>query len=189
MLFASWHNIETNDITQFIDEVRIARELELSKAVRLQTMRSPDTPDRAFTDADHRRHHRGRPMGRLDGRVVSVRATTRSATSGAKGGMRGGRVLSRKRPSTPSSMKRSRQRQTQVFDLPVQRMIPCVPTPSALKRMIAARHTCFWAAQRSSTIPSRRRRSEAPTLIVIPVRMRQTRKCATLWESLNGLFR
>ena len=62
-------DIETNDITQFIDEVRIARELELSKAVRLQTMRSPDTPDRAFTDADHRRRHRGRPMGRLDGRV------------------------------------------------------------------------------------------------------------------------
>jgi hypothetical protein len=26
-------------------------------------------------------------------------------------------------------------------------------------------------------------------LIVIPVRMRQTRKCATLWESLNGHFR
>ena len=32
--------------------------------------------------------------------------------------MRDGRVLSRKRPSTPSSMKRSCQRQTQVLDLP-----------------------------------------------------------------------
>ena len=97
--------------------------------------------------------------------------------------------MSRKRPSTPSSMKRSCQRQTQVFDLPVRRMIPCVPTSSALIRMMAARHTCFWAAQRSPAIPSRRRRSEAPTLIVIPVRMRQTRKCAALWESLIGLFR
>ena len=34
---------------------------------------------------------------------------------------------------------RSCQRQTQVFDLPVRRMISLVPTPSALERMIAAR--------------------------------------------------
>ena len=64
-----WIDIETNDIAQFADEVRIARKLELPIAVRLQTMRPPDAPDRGFTDADHRRHHRGRPMGRLDGRV------------------------------------------------------------------------------------------------------------------------
>ena len=62
-------DIETNNITQFTDEVGIARELELSKAVRLQTMETPDAPDRAFTDTDRRRHHRGRPMGRLDGRL------------------------------------------------------------------------------------------------------------------------
>ena len=28
-------------------------------------------------------------------------------------------------------------------DLPVRRMIASVPSPSALKRMMAARHTCF----------------------------------------------
>jgi hypothetical protein len=39
----------------------------------------------------------------------------------------------------PSFMNRSCQRQTQVFDLPVRRMISLVPTPSALERMIAAR--------------------------------------------------
>ena len=57
--------------------------------------------------------------------------------------MREGRVLSRSRPSTPSSTKRSCQRQTQVFDLPVRRMISTVPTPSAVSRTISARQTCF----------------------------------------------
>ena len=62
-------DIETNDIPQFTDEVRIARELELPKAMGLQTMRSPDTPDRAFTDTNRRGHHQSRPMGRLGVRV------------------------------------------------------------------------------------------------------------------------
>src|SRR5438067_8133732 len=42
----------------------------------------------------------------------SVSATTRSATSGSTAGMRDGRVLSRNRPSMPSSAKRSCHRQT-----------------------------------------------------------------------------
>ena len=63
------------------------------------------------------------------GGSASVSATTRAATSAPSGGMREGRVLSRSRPSTPSAMKRSCQRQTQVFDLPVRRMISFVPTP------------------------------------------------------------
>src|SRR5215218_865010 len=55
------------------------------------------------------------------GGSVAVRATTLSMTSWPSGGTRGGRVLSRNRPSTPSAAKRSCQRQTQVFDLPVRR--------------------------------------------------------------------
>ena len=176
-------DVKPNDIAQFADEVRVVRELELPIAVRLQAMGTPDAPDRAFTDAGRRGHHRGRPMGRLDGRVRQRQRHHAPATSGPKGGMRDGRVLSRRRPSMPSSMNRSCQRQTQVFDVPVRRMISCVPTPSALKRMIAARHTCFCAALRSLTTPSRRRRSEEPTVMEIPVRMRQTRKCARRWES------
>jgi hypothetical protein len=35
------------------------------------------------------------------------------------------------------------QRQTQVLDLPVSRMIAFVPTPSALNNTICARRTCF----------------------------------------------
>ena len=55
----------------------------------------------------------------------------------------------------PSFMNRSCQRQTQVFDLPVRRMISLVPTPSALERMIAARQACFCEALRSLVIASR----------------------------------
>jgi len=109
------------------------------------------------------------------GGSLSVRATTRSATSAPNGGIREGRVLSRRSPSTPSSAKRSCQRQTQVFDLPVRRMISTVPTPSALSKTIRARQTCFWAALRSPTNVSRRRRSEGERSMDIPVRIPQTR--------------
>jgi hypothetical protein len=40
-------------------------------------------------------------------------------------------------------MNRACQRQTQVFDVPVWRMISFVPTPSAESRTIPARQTCF----------------------------------------------
>jgi hypothetical protein len=49
--------------------------------------------------------------------------------------MRVGRVLSRRRPSRPASAKRSCQRQTQVFDLAVRRMISFVPSPSAVRKL------------------------------------------------------
>jgi hypothetical protein len=58
----------------------------------------------------------------------------------------------------PSFMNRSCQ--TQVFDLPVRRMISLVPTPSALERMIAARQACFCEALRSLVIASSRPRTD-----------------------------
>ena len=92
------------------------------------------------------------------GGSASVSATTRSATSGPSGGMREGRVLSRSSPSTPSAAKRSCQRQTQVFDLPVRRMISIVPTPSALNSTISARQTCFCGRV---AVPDQRRQAAA----------------------------
>ena len=71
---------------------------------------------------------------------------------GPSGGMRDGRVLSRNRPSTPSCMKRSCQRQTTSSLLPVCRMISAVPKPSAVSRTIRARQTCFCGLFRSATI-------------------------------------
>ena len=77
------------------------------------------------------------------GGSVMVNATTRSTTAPSSGWTREGRVLSRSKPSKPCVAKRSCQRQTQVFDLPVRRMISLVPMPSALCRTISARQTCF----------------------------------------------
>jgi hypothetical protein len=87
------------------------------------------------------------PVRRLAGRIIgssSVRATIRAATSSPSGLMRDDRVLSRSRPSNPSVAKRCCQRQTQVFDLPVRRMISTVPMLSAESSTISARQTCFW---------------------------------------------
>src|ERR1019366_10315121 len=111
-----------------------------------------------------------------------VSVTTRSVTLGPSGWMREGRVLSRRRPSYPSCMKRSCQRQTQVFDFPVRRMISLVPIPSALNSTISARQTCLCGALRSRASAFRRRRSEGLRVMEIPVRMRQTRMHTVRWE-------
>jgi hypothetical protein len=122
------------------------------------------------------------------GASVRLSATTRSATSGASGAIREGRVLSRNKPSTPSDIKRSCQRHTQVFDLPVCRMIAAVPKPSAENKMINARQTCFWAALRSLTTRSRRRRSGGETSNIIPVRIMLNRTAKLERESQKGLL-
>jgi hypothetical protein len=48
-----------------------------------------------------------------------VSRTTSATRYGGIGASLGGRVLSRRRPSIPSAMNRSCQRQTVVFDVPV----------------------------------------------------------------------
>jgi hypothetical protein len=86
----------------------------------------------------------------------SVIATMAAARSQATGALPGGRVLSRKRPATPSAMKRACQRQTVVFDVPVVAMIAFVPKPSALSSTIRARQTCFWGVLRPAPRASSR---------------------------------
>jgi hypothetical protein len=50
--------------------------------------------------------------------------------------------------------RRACHRHTTGFDLPDRRMISAVPQPSAVARMMAARHTCFCGALRSEMIAS-----------------------------------
>jgi hypothetical protein len=139
-------DIKPDDIVEFIGKRRIIRQLELPEAVRCRPcafqMRRTALALILLAAAI---------MSAVQcvvspGASLSVRATTRSASSGARRAMREGRVLSRSKPSTPSAMKRSCQRQTQVLDLPVRRMIAAVPTPSADNKMIDARQTCFCGA-------------------------------------------
>ena len=87
----------------------------------------------------------------------------RATLSASSGLIREGRVLSRTRPSNPSSRKRSCQRQTQVLDLAVRRMISFVPTPSAVNSTISALQTCFCGALRSCTTALSRRISADET--------------------------
>ena len=100
--------------------------------------------------------------------------------------MRDGRVLSRSNPSKPSEVKRSCHRQTQVLDLPVSRMSPFVPSPSALSNTIRARHTCFCGAFRSQTKAWSRSRSAEETERVTPVRIDKIRTRQTARESPQG---
>jgi hypothetical protein len=60
-------DIEADNITQFIDELRVFGELELPNPVRLETMRAPDALDRTCADAGYFRHQGGSPVGHLDG--------------------------------------------------------------------------------------------------------------------------
>ena len=141
--------VKPGHIAQFINEFGIVGQLELLHPVRLQTMRLPDALQR--TDADARSPAIIAPVQCVisPGGSVSVNATTRAATPLPSGLIREGRVLSRKRPSSPSDIKRSCQRQTQVFEVPVSRTIACVPKPSADKSTIRVRQTWFCGVLRS----------------------------------------
>ena len=181
--------VEPDHVTQFLDEPRIVRELELPDAVRLEFMGAPDALDRTDADAGRLRHHRRGPVGRLDRRVgQGQRDHPFRHISPERRDARWPRLVAQE-SSQPLGIKRACQRQTQVFDLPVRRMIATVPRPSALSRTISARQTCFWAVLRSRTSASRRRRSVGETSREIPVRMHQTCMPFTRRESPPGLDR
>ena len=59
-------DVEADNITQLLDELRIVRELELPHSVRSQAVGAPDALDRAGANPDLARHHRRGPVGRLD---------------------------------------------------------------------------------------------------------------------------
>ena len=92
-----------------------------------------------------------------------VSRTTAATFSSASFGMRDGRVLSRSKPSTPASMKRCCQRQTDGFDSPVRRWISAVPNRSPVRSTTCARCACFCLLFRSATIAASRARSADET--------------------------
>ena len=52
-------------------------------------------------------------------------------------------MASRRRPSTPSARKRSRQRHTVGFDMPVRRIVSIRPRPESSPGTMRARQACF----------------------------------------------
>ena len=74
-------------------------------------------------------------------------------------------MASRSSPSTPSARKRSHQRHTVGFDIPVRRMVSTRPQPEPSSRMMPARQTCFCGLRGLHMISSRRSRSPSKSLI------------------------
>jgi hypothetical protein len=56
-----------------------------------------------------------------------------------------------------------------VLDLPLAAIIPALPAPWSLRRMIVALQTCFWGELRASTIARSRAWSAKVMSILIPV--------------------
>ena len=146
-------------------------------------MRFPDATDRAGAcrspaPSDQPSMGRlGRRVGqrRRDHTLGHLRAVPRNPR---------GRVLSRRKPSTPSSMNRCCQRQTQVFDVPVMAHdLVGFPRRRHSRSTMFARQTCFCEALRSLAIASSHWRFGRVILMEIPVRMRKTRARAKQMES------
>ena len=149
-------DVKADDVVHLGGKLRITAEFEDPQPVRRQTMGAPDFCT-VLT---------AKPIALAIARLVqwvvspgggpSVRAINCATTGSGTGGLPGLRVLSCSSPSTPASMKRRCQRHTQGLETPARRMISAVPQPSAVARMICARHTCFWALLRSATTASSR---------------------------------
>jgi hypothetical protein len=111
-------DIEPDDVAQLVDEVGVVRELELANrcgcrpcARQMRWTELTLMPDAFAIKAPVQWVvSPGGSPGQRDDALGDLAPERR---------MREGRVLSRSRPSKPSSMNRSCQRQTQVLDLPV----------------------------------------------------------------------
>src|SRR5829696_6820751 len=135
-------DVEPDDVLELRHEVGVVGELEAADAVGRQAVRLMRCTEEMLSPAALAMAAPVQWVASCGG-SVPVRATTLSMTSWPSGGTRDGRVLSRSRPSTLSCAKRSCQRQTQVLDFPVRRMISTVPRPLAESSTISARQTCF----------------------------------------------
>ena len=65
---SGWINVEPDNVTQLVDELRIVGELELLHFMRLKAVSAPNALDGTGADADCFRHQGGGPVGRLGGR-------------------------------------------------------------------------------------------------------------------------
>ena len=106
-------------------------------------------------------------------------ATSRTFASDVRG-FPGGRVLSRRRPSTPSRMNRSCQRHTVAFAEPVSAITAIVPKPSSAGGTIRARRACFTLLLPPPAIASSRLRCSSETSKSTPVRIVPPLVCPAL---------
>jgi hypothetical protein len=115
-------HVKPNDIPKLRGEPLVVRQFKLAHPVWLKTMVAPNTMNRRNTDADHFRHGEAVDWVVSPGGGFNVAATILCALSSSSRASRPGRVFSSKCPSTPSSINRSCQRQTQILLMPVCRL-------------------------------------------------------------------
>jgi hypothetical protein len=136
-------DIEPDHVAQLVDERGVFGELELPDAVWLKSVGAPDALHGGDADAGCLRHRCARPMRGFGHRRLHCQRHDAFGDSGIK--LRDARMprLVAPQPFKALAGKACCQRQTQVLDLLVSRMIALVPTPSALSKTIHARQTCF----------------------------------------------
>ena len=100
-------HVEADDVLDLGGEGGVLGALEGAQAMGLEPMRLPDALDRAQGDADGLGDGAAGPVGGLAGRLRAGQRQDLGDTLAESGALPGLRVLSRSRPSTPSSAKRA----------------------------------------------------------------------------------
>src|SRR6266511_3668002 len=161
-------DIETDHIPELVGELRIVRQLECPDTVRREMVGLKDALHRPQADPYRLGQHPSRPMSGFSRRRPGHEVDNLLDGRGRQRWLARFARLVVQQPINALLINRACQRHTTGLALPDRRMISAVPQPSAVARMIWARHTCFCSAQRSATIRSSRRRSTGMTLTTIP---------------------
>src|SRR6266404_8469949 len=176
-------DVEADDLVQFGGKLRIVGQLELAHPVRLEAMSTPYPLHRADANPSRFRHRRTGPvtghLGRAgqrqgDHTFSRLRAQRRNTRPPGLVPPKAGGSLPRKR---------SCQRQITVLALPVACMISAVPRPSAVRRTIFARQTCFCGLLRLATTASSLLRSARLNWMFVRSCIPQTRTRQSFKES------
>src|ERR1700674_168400 len=143
-------DVEADDVFEFLGELRVVLERGCDAArvggPRGYVAPSAGSPLRPSPASDRSSRLLLPAAARAPGRPLSARCRSAAVACRAL------RVLSRVSPSTPSAMNRACHLHTTGFDLPERRITSAVPQPSAVARMMLARHACCCGAVRSNTI-------------------------------------
>ena len=141
-------DMQARDIADPDLEPRVPGHLERLHLVRLEAVAAKNVANRCRVHAANLSGQRlespvpGVPSPMIPGGDMA-RSTGAFTLSSSIGFFPGGRVASRRRPSTPSSRKRSHQRHTVGFDMPVRRIVSTSPCPEPSARTMRARQACF----------------------------------------------
>lgn len=150
---------EADDVLHLLGEGRISGTLEGAHAVRLKAVLVPDGLDQPQRDAGRGSNRATGPVGDIAGRLGAGQRQHLGDGAGGVGRL-AGRVLSRRRPSTPTSAKRCYQRQAAVRLTPAWWATSSTGRRSADCRTMQARWTCLrgrarsWLIARSRTFSS-----------------------------------